>query len=55
MCMKTTTFRIWETNKNLLDTLKDNLEKKRGQVLSRNLVISEALKRMTEEEGFSHE
>jgi hypothetical protein len=48
--MKTTTFRIWESNKMLLDELRDMLEKKRGQLLSRNLIINEALKNLKENE-----
>lgn len=42
--METTTFRIWESNKRLLDNIQNKLEKKRKQVLSKNLVINEALK-----------
>jgi len=53
--MKTTTFRIWKTNRQMLDIIKKGLEGKRGQVLSRNLVLNEALKKLIEEEGLSNE
>lgn len=47
--MKTTTFRMWKSNRFLLDVLKEKLEKKRGQLLSRNLIINEALKNFIED------
>ena len=48
--MKTTTFRIWESNTKLLDDLRNSLQKKRGVVLSKNLVLNEALKLLKETE-----
>jgi hypothetical protein len=48
--MKTTTFRIWESNKKLLDELQDSIEHKRNVVLSKNLILNEALKQLKENE-----
>jgi len=47
--MKTTTVRVWESNKKLLDGLQEILERKRGVVLSKNLVLNEALKLLKRE------
>jgi len=49
--MKTTTFRIWESNKKLLDELQDSIEHKRNVVLSKNLILNEALKELKVKEN----
>jgi hypothetical protein len=53
--MKTLAFRMWESNHTLLNALQLDLEKKRGQVLSQNLILNEALKMLCVKEGVKND
>ena len=48
--MKTLAFRLWESNGEMLDLLKRELGEKRKQVLSKNLILNEALKDLIQKE-----
>lgn len=50
--MKTSCFNLWESNAKDLTDIKKRLEEKRGAVLSRNLIIKEALLLLKEHEAF---
>jgi hypothetical protein len=50
--MKTSCFNLWESNVKDITDLKKQLEEKRGAVLSKNLIIKEALLLLKEKESF---
>lgn len=50
--MKSVHFSMWETTHRQLITLEKKLGEKRGQVLNKNFIISEALKLLMEKESF---
>jgi len=47
--MKTYTFRMWESNRTLLTKIQESLEMDRKQVLSKNLILNEVLKKYMED------
>jgi len=50
--MERTHFALWKTTANELIDLKKRLEEKRGSVLSKNLIIKEALQLLKDKESF---